>query len=59
MFCRWPDGQLLAGSAEWIDVEFKAALDSGCTDHVRAPDDISEHALEEIPGSWVFPAFCL
>jgi hypothetical protein len=47
------DGQLLAGTRAWIDVEFEVALDSGCTDHVCAPDDVPGYVCVESPGSRV------
>ena len=47
------DGQLLAGTQDWIDVEFEVALDSGCTDHVCAPDDVPGYVCIESSGSRV------
>ena len=47
------DGQLLSGILDWIDVEFEAALDSCCTDHVCAPDDVPGYVCVESPGSRV------
>ena len=47
------DGQLISGTQDWIDVEFKVALDSGCTEHVRAPDDVPGYVCVESPGSRV------
>jgi hypothetical protein len=45
------DGTVLAGEAEWIDVEFEVALDSGCTDHVCAMEDIPGYMCIASPGS--------
>ena len=39
------DGHVLAGSQEWVRVEFEVALDSGC--HVCAPYGIPGYVCEE------------
>ena len=45
------DGQLLSATQDWIDVEFEVDLDSGCTDHVFAPDEIPGYVCVESSGS--------
>ena len=45
------DGQVLANHQEWVDVEFEVALDSGCTDHVCAEEDVPGYVVVESPGS--------
>ena len=40
-----------SSEAEWIDVEFEVALDSGSTDHVAAMVDMPGYVVEASPGS--------
>ena len=45
--CEISDGQLLAGTQDWNDVEFEVALDSGGTDHVCAAGDVPGYVCVE------------
>ena len=46
-----PDREVLVSSAEWVDVEFEVALDSGSTDHVCHSGDVPGYLVEASPGS--------
>ena len=43
--------QMMVNEAQWEDVEFEVALDSGCTDHVCADVGSPGYVLEESPAS--------
>ena len=45
------DAELLVNDAEWIEVEFEVALDSGATDHVCHSGDVPGYLIEASPGS--------
>ena len=42
---------ILVNDAEWIDVEFEVAFDSGSTDHVCHSGDVPGYVIEVSPGS--------
>ena len=42
---------ILVNDAEWIDVEFDVALDSGSKDHVCHSGDVRGYVIEASPGS--------
>jgi len=46
-----PQQSILVNDAEWIDVEFEVALDSGSTDHVCHTGDVPGYIVEVSPGS--------
>ena len=46
-----PQQSILVNDAEWIDVEFEVALDSGSTDHVCHSGDVPGYVVEASPGS--------
>ena len=49
--------EVLVSSAEWVDVEFEVALDSGSTDHVCHSGDAPGYLVEASPGSKVGQGF--
>ena len=46
-----PQQSILVNDAEWVDVEFEVALDSGSTDHVCHTGDVPGYVIEASPGS--------
>ena len=51
-FCEGnsPEPELLVSNAEWADIEFEVALDSGGIDHVCYSGDVPGHVTEASPG---------
>jgi hypothetical protein len=43
--------EILVNHADWIEVEFEVALDSGATDHVCHSGDVPGYIVEASPGS--------
>ena len=43
--------EILVSDAEWVEVEFEVALDSGATDHVCHSGDVPGYIVEASPGS--------
>ena len=45
------NSEILVSDADWIEVEFEVALDSGATDHVCHSGDVPGYVVEASPGS--------
>ena len=43
--------EILVSDADWIEIEFEVALDSGATDHVCHSGDVPGYIVEASPGS--------
>ena len=46
-----PDPEILVSKSEFVDIEFKVALDSGAADHVCHSGDVPGYVIEASPGS--------
>ena len=47
--CYGHEQSILVNDAEWIDVEFEVALDTGSTDHVCHSGDVPGYVIEASP----------